>query len=480
MRRTKIICTLGPATSTVDDIAALIRAGMDIARLNCSHGDAASLTALYHAVREAAAQAQRNVAVLMDLQGPKIRTGRMRDGQPVELIEGADVVITTDETDGDAHRFSTTYEALPSDVRPGDRIMLADGALELKVRSVRGAEVHCTVVHGGLLGSSKGINLPGVPVSAPSVTEKDREDLALALDLGADFVALSFVRSPDDVRLVKRCIADAGVDCHVVSKIERPEALDCFDEIAELTDAVMVARGDLGVEMPFDQVPQIQKQLIRRCSQLGTPVITATQMLESMIASPRPTRAEANDVANAIYDGTDAVMLSGETAVGRFPARTVSVMARICAEADAAIAADSERARRPWSAEGQGSLIGNAIGHAVYHLSENLDLKRIVVFSQSGFTATKVSRYRPRVPISAFTLDVHAQRRCALYWGVNAEQTVELGGIDETIAALDGLLLERGLAKRGDLVALVAGSPLAHAGATNLLKLHTVGESESL
>ncbi len=476
MRRTKIVCTIGPSSESEERIHELIRAGMDVARLNFSHGEHADHARAHQRIREAASDLNRPVATLMDLQGPKIRTGLLENGAPIELKDGASLIITTENIAGTAARISTTYAELPQDVKPGDTISMADGVLELKVEAVSAPEVRCRVIHGGSLGQHKGINLPGVAVSAPSVTEKDMEDLKFGLSLGVDYVALSFVRRPEDIRKVKRAIQEAGSRAQVVAKIERPEALECFEDILAETDVVMVARGDLGVEVPLDQVPQIQKDLIRKCNAYGTPVITATQMLESMMSNPRPTRAEANDVANAIYDGTDAVMLSGETAAGRFPIESVCTMARIAQAADEAIA----RMPAPHGDDHfdvHANAFSKAIGNAVYHTCEALRPRRIVCFTSSGYTAARIARYRPRAPISAFTLTEEAQRRCALYWGVDAVLCQEERTIDEMMATMDQMLLAHGLAQMGDTIIVAAGTPLAVAGRTNLMKLHVVGDT---
>jgi len=478
MRRTKIICTLGPSSNSAERIRALIEAGMDVARLNFSHGTHEAHEQTFHIVREAAVDLGKNVAIMADLQGPKIRTGRLQDGKPVELKPDAAVSITTEDVPGTADRLSTTYGDLPHDVTEGDRILIADGTLELTVEQVDPPAVHCRVVHGGTLGEHKGINLPGVAVSAPCLTEKDLDDLQFAMGLGADYVALSFVREPDDIWTLKRIIEEAGRRMGVVAKIERPEAIEQFEEILALTDAVMVARGDLGVEVPLDQIPQIQKDLITRCNQHGVPVVTATQMLESMMTRARPTRAEVNDVANAIYDGTDAVMLSGETAAGAYPVQAVEVMARIAEQADDAIARSPRRHIDDEQALAGAPEFSNAIGHAVYHISESLPVRRVVCFTSSGYTAAMIARYRPRVPVSAFTLTEEARRRCALFWGVEAAHTIEVHSIDEMVALLDRSLIEDGLVEEGDTIVLVAGTPLAVEGRTNLLKLHTVGDRD--
>lgn len=478
MRRTKIVCTLGPSSDSPDTVRRLMRTGMDVARLNFSHGAHATHQKLLDTVRATAAELNRNVAVMMDLQGPKIRTGVLKGGRPVELVEGETICITTRDVPGDAACVSTTYDNLPTDVKAGDRLLLADGALELQAEKVGPPDIQCRIVRGGMLGQHKGINLPGVAVSAPSLTEKDLKDLDFALGAGADYVALSFVRHPDDVRGIKQRIEETGKDTHVIAKIERPEAIAKLDEILELADGAMVARGDLGVEMNLEDIPQIQKDLIARCNRLGKPVITATQMLESMMTSARPTRAEVGDVANAIYDGTDAVMLSGETAAGKYPVRAAQVMADVAARADEAIAASPTRERR--LAHGlpgnQHASFSSAIGRAVGHIAQEVDAKRIVCFTMSGYTARMIARNRPGVPITVFTLNEATQRRCALLWGVDAMRASEVNDTDEMVGVVDELLVEHNLARGNDTVIIVAGTPLAMGGRTNLIKLHSVGE----
>jgi pyruvate kinase len=478
MRRTKIVCTLGPSSNTPERVRQLMQAGMNVARLNFSHGSHDDHAALYQVVRDAAGSLNRNVAILMDLQGPKIRTGPLAGGNAVMLEEGAPFTLTTDPVEGDAARVSTTYPALPRDVRAGDRIMLADGVMELQVEAVENADVRCRVERGGLLAEHKGINLPGVAVSAPSLTEKDRDDLRFGLDLGVDYVALSFVRHADDLRELKALVREAGYDTPVVAKIERPEALDHIDEILEEVDVIMVARGDLGVEVPLDRVPQIQKRLIRRCNERGIPVITATQMLESMTTHPRPTRAEVNDVANAIYDGTDAVMLSGETAAGEYPVRAVEVMAAVAERADLALSDGPSRAIVERGSDPEAAF-SDAVARAACESSRELNARRIVCFTSSGYTAARIARHRPPVPIFAFTLTDASMRRCALYWGVEAVRTIEEYDIEALLRRVDALLIDHRLAEPGEAVVVVAGTPLAVAGRTNLLKLHRAGEEEA-
>lgn len=451
---------------------------MDVARLNFSHGTHAEHEACFTLLRTISAALGKNLAILLDLQGPKIRTRTLRDGKPIQLVDGADFCLTTRRIEGDASCVSTTYENLPNDVREGDRILLADGMLELCVKTVMPPDVHCTVVRGGVLGEKKGINLPGIAVSAPSLTSKDIDDLEFGLRLGVDFVALSFVRRAEDVLEVKKRIAAAGAFAFVVAKIERPEALQQLDQILQATDALMVARGDLGVEVELQRVPQIQKTLIRACNDNGIPVITATQMLESMITNAQPTRAEAADVANAIYDGTDAVMLSGETASGKYPIESVHMMSEIALCADRAISEApprENRVRLRESSARKGSF-SDAIGQAVCRMAQMIPIRRIVCFTKSGYTATTIARYRPSTPITAITLNDETRRRCALFWGVDAVTMGEVRGTDEMILAVEKCLLERGLAEKDDTLIVVAGMPLGLTGRTNMLKLHKVGE----
>lgn len=480
-RRTKIVCTIGPSSNTPEIIRELIDAGMDIARLNFSHGTHEDHSATFRAIREAAEAAQKSIGIMADLQGPKIRTGTLEKGEPVTLEEGATVTLTTRDIPGTAALLSTTYDDLPNDVNAGDSIFIADGLLELRVETVEGPDVNCTVLHGGELSEHKGINLPGVNVSAPSLTAKDVEDLELALSLDVDYVALSFVRTADDVRGLKRRIDDAGRAAAVISKIERPEAIENFEEIVEATDSVMLARGDLGVEVPLDQLPQIQKNFIAKCNDHGVPIITATQMLESMTTHPRPTRAEVADVANAIYDGTDAVMLSGETASGKYPLHAVRVMARIAENADAALS-DSPphdrivRMRESGIRKGRGNF-GDAIGQSACRVANAVGASRIVCFTKTGATAALIARYRPDVPITALALDEAVRNRCAVIWGVDSARTVEVCSTDHLDDVADDVLISNGLAQTDDIVIIAGGIPLGLATRTNMLKIHRVGES---
>ncbi len=481
-RRTKIVCTIGPSSNSPEMMRDLMVAGMNVARLNFSHGSHASHQTTCADLRRAAADTDRNLGIMMDLQGPKIRTGTLIDGTPLLLNPGDTIAITTDEIVGTQHLISTTYAGLPGDVKRGDSIFLADGVLEFAVDRVEDNTVHCVVVHGGHLGEHKGINLPGVDVSAPALTPKDIQDLEFGLNhLDIDFVALSFVRTAEDILDLKRRIEESGRTLAIVAKIERPEALENFDAILDATDCIMLARGDLGVEIPLHDVPQIQKELIGKCNDVGVPVITATQMLESMIGNARPTRAEVADVANAIYDGTDAIMLSGETASGEYPLEAVSVMANIANKADTDLNiapphARIVRMRESGIRSGQGSY-GDAIGQAACRTAHAIGAKRIVCFTKLGYTAALIARYRPTVPISVITMDESIRHRCALIWGVDSALTVEPCDTDDLGRLTDQLLLENNLAEPGDTVVLAGGVPLAIRTRTNMMKLHTVGEN---
>ncbi len=492
-RRTKIVCTLGPATASAERIEALIRAGMDVARINFSHGTRDQHAATIARVREAAARLDHPVAILQDLQGPKIRTGPLANGGPVTLRDGQPFTITTRPTAGDAAAVSTTYAALPRDVAPGDRILLADGAIELRVERVAGDDIACRIVHGGRLAEHQGINLPGVAVSAPALTEKDRADLAFGVAQRVDYVALSFVRTPDDLRQA-RALADqllraapeperprpAGLHpsayaaertLPIIAKIEKPEALDQLDAILELADGAMVARGDLGVEMPLERVPVAQKRIIARANALGIPVITATQMLESMIHSPRPTRAEASDVANAILDGTDAVMLSGETAIGEYPEEAVAVMARIAVEAEG-----HWPAARVEPLPGRETL-AHAVAASACTLATHARASLLVVFTRTGASAHLISKQRPDAAILAYTPFETVYRRLALWWGVAPRRGELMVSTEELIAWADARIQAEGIAKPGDEIVIVGGMPIAGRARTNFIKLHRAGES---
>lgn len=467
MRRTKIVCTLGPASNTKETIGALIASGMNCARLNFSHGDHASHAALARLVRETASAARTPLAILADLQGPKMRIGAFAQG-PIELSHGDRFSLTTDQVAGTRELVSVSYDSLPADVKRGDRIALDDGLIRLRVESVEGNTVHTIVEDGGVLSDHKGLNLPGVAISAPALGDKDREDLAFAVsELEADYVALSFVRSASDVERAK---ALAG-NVPVIAKIERPEAVLALQEIVEAADGIMIARGDLGVELGAEKVPLMQKRIIRETNARGKVVITATQMLDSMIRNPRPTRAEAADVANAVMDGTDAVMLSGETAAGRYPIQSVQMMDRIVREVESEYIEDIAREFGELQSVGDEDWpFSNAAARAAAVVTRHLALKAVVVFTQDGRSAGLLAEHRPRAPIVAITSDVRVARRLALEWGVIPRIEVPPESLDETLRIATSLLVRDKICARGDAFAMVVGWPTS--GRTNTLKLH--------
>ena len=471
-RRAKIVCTLGPSSSTEEQLRQLLLLGMDVARVNFSHGSQDEHLQRIRAVRKAAAALGRSVCILQDLQGPKIRTSALRGHRPVTLVPGSRVTIVNREIEGTAERLGTTFKHLAREVVPGSRILLSDGLLSLKVVKVRGDDVICEVIDGGLLGEHQGINLPGAVLSAPSLTRKDRVDLAFGLSARVDAVALSFVRGAADVRAVKKLIAAAGRDTPVIAKLEKPQAIDNLEEILEIADGVMVARGDLGVEVAPEKVPIIQKHVIRRAMHWRKPVITATQMLDSMMHNPRPTRAEASDVANAIFDGTDAVMLSGETAAGLYPREAVSIMDRIIVEAEADLRNGRHRLRRP---ERQ-LTIPEAICESVAHVAEELNMRGIAVFTASGNTAGQISKYRPMAEVYAFAHLPEVCNRLNLFWGVRPVLTRQARSVEAMIEAAEAELRRTGVAGKGDVVAVVAGSRMG-TGSTNFIRLHQMRSS---
>ncbi|HEV2879472.1 MAG TPA: pyruvate kinase [Candidatus Eremiobacteraceae bacterium] len=470
-RRTKVIATIGPASSSQAMVDKLIDAGVDVFRINMSHTSHDEFRARMNMVRAAEKRCGRAVGVIADLQGPKLRIGQLEGHKPVVLTSGEQFEITTAAMMGNAHKVSTTYAPLPKDVKAGDRILLDDGRIELRVTGTTQSTVSTVVVNGGELGENKGMNLPGVVVSSPSLTDKDRDDLAVVVPGGADFVALSFVRKAQDLLDAKAAVAAAGGDIPVIAKIEKPEAIDDLEKILDVADAVMVARGDLGVEMAPERVPTLQKQIINRARVHLKPVITATQMLESMMHSPRPTRAEASDVANAIIDGTDCTMLSGETAAGEYPVEAVSTMVRIALEAERSFPPTLERRRS--------MRIGSdshAISQAAISITQSIDVRAIAAFTRSGFSARIVSKDRPAVPVYAFVPNEKIARRVSLDWAVQA-CVVDFGrGTDDLIAAVEERLLSIGAVSKGDAVVLVGGTPLGVSGRTNLLKIMRPGE----
>lgn len=449
-------------------VGRLIDTGVDVFRLNFSHGSHEEKTRLIETIRALSEQKGKSIGILADLQGPKIRTGRMTDGA-IPLVRGELLDITTDDILGRPGLISTIYQALPRDVKHGSRILLDDGMIELKVLSVSGNTVHCTVVEGGVLKDLKGINLPGVDVSAPSLSDKDKTDLDFCLGMGVDYIALSFVRRASDVAGLKEIIYKRGENIPVIAKIEKPEALRNFKSILAAADAVMVARGDLGVELSAERVPLVQKKIIRACNEAGKPVITATQMLESMILHARPTRAETSDVANAILDGTDAVMLSGETASGSYPVEAVRTMAKIALDIER-----SELWRLPPIRSMHSNNIPEAVAEAACHAAATLKAKALVVFTQSGGTAALISKFRPQLPIIAFTPFPDIQRRLSLFWGVNSCPIGSVGRTNQQIKVGEETLLAAGF-KKGDVIVITMGVPIEAKGSTNLMKIHKLG-----
>jgi pyruvate kinase len=474
-RRAKIIATIGPACHSEAAMRDLLRLGMDVARLNFSHGSHEDHARNIERLRRAADREGQTVCILQDLQGPKIRTGRLERHEPVEIKTGSTVIITPRDIAGTATRISTTFPDLAREVEPGARILLTDGLIELRVRGTRGKDVVCDVVNGGTLGEHQGINLPGVGLSIPAMTPKDRHDLEFGLKHGVDVVALSFVRRAADVRTVKQIIASHHSDVPVIAKLEKPQAIDHLEEILEVADGVMVARGDLGVEVAPEKVPVIQKQVIRRAAAWRKPVITATQMLESMIENPRPTRAEASDVANAIFDGSDAVMLSAETATGRYPREAVAMMARIVVEAECNMGDFTQPRRRR---DHRGLSVAETICESIAHAAEDLPMGAIVVFTETGNTARMMSKHRPQVPIYAFTHSLSVVQRVNLYWGVHPVRCRQAKSAEQMVTTAEEELLRRGQLKPGDVLGVVAGTRQA-SGSTNFMRLHQVSPEEA-
>ncbi len=473
-RRAKIVCTLGPATSSQEQITALIGAGLDVARLNMSHGHQADHLDAYRRVRAGSEATGRSVGILADLQGPKIRLGDFPGG-PVRLGAGDEFVITTEDIPGDRHEASTTYEGLPEDVRAGDRILIDDGNVQLDVTAVTGNRVYLRVVVGGKVSDHKGINLPGVNVSAPALTEKDEADLRWALATGVDIVAMSFVRSPDDAHLARKIMTDLGRS-HVplIAKIEKPEAVAVLPDIVDAFDGIMVARGDLGVELPLEQVPAIQTQAIKLARERARPVIVATQMLESMISAPRPTRAEVSDVAGAIAAGADAVMLSAETSVGAYPIETVATMSRIVVAAEeSSLRAEHHLSRMP-------TTTGGAIARAAAEVGAIIGAKALVAFTMTGETARRLARYRSPIPLLAFTTDPAIRSQLALTWGVETFIVPTVRHTDDMVHEVDAALVGLNRCAIGDKIVIVAGSPPGSPGKTNGLRVHRIGDAISL
>jgi pyruvate kinase len=471
MRKTKIVCTLGPATNSEQMITRLIKAGMNVARLNFSHGIHEDHQKMIQAIRKVSVRLDKPIPILQDLQGPKLRVGKIKNGF-VQLNKGKSITITTDDVIGNENFISTTYKHLPQDVQPADSILLDDGLIQLKVTEKKSNQVICQILEGGELSDHKGINLPGVSISQPTFTEKDREDLLFGIEQGIDIVAMSFVRSPDDILKVKEIINEHNKEIIVIAKLEKPEAIRHLEEIIDISDGVMIARGDLGVELPLQKVPSLQKRIIRIAVQKGKPVITATQMLESMRHNSRPTRAEVSDVANAIFDGTDAVMLSAETATGNYPVTTVKTMAKIITEAEQA--ANHVLAQHLSPTE-KSSSIADTISYSACEAAEYLKVKAIVAFTKSGFTARMVAKYRPQTHIIAFSPSEIVLHQLNLSWGVCPIKMDFLNSTDEIIHQTEKILLQKKYVKVGDVIVILLGAPVFIKGTTNLMKLHVVG-----
>ncbi|MGW9079418.1 pyruvate kinase [Streptomyces kronopolitis] len=476
MRRAKIVCTLGPATDSYEQIKALVDAGMDIARCNLSHGTHADHETRVDRVRKAAEEANRSIGILADLQGPKIRLGQFREG-PVLLERGDEFTITVEPAaQGDRHHCGTTHQGLPDDVTTGERILVDDGKVTLEVNRVDGPRVRTTVIEGGMVSDHKGLNLPGVAVSVPALSEKDQDDLRWALRHGADLIALSFVRTGRDIEDVHRIMREENRTLPVIAKIEKPQAVDHIDDIVAAFDGIMVARGDLGVEMPLETVPIVQKRAIKLAKRNAKPVIVATQMLDSMIDNSRPTRAEASDVANAVIDGTDAVMLSGETSVGSYPTETVRTMSRIVEAAEEDVLA---KGLPPLTDTNKPRTQGGAVARAAAEMGDFLGAKFLVAFTQSGDTVRRLSRYRSPIPLLAFTPDPATRAQLNISWGVETFLGPTVDSTDEMVAQVDEHLLALGRCQKGDVVIITAGSPPGVPGSTNLVRVHHIGEDDS-
>ncbi|MCX8043415.1 MAG: pyruvate kinase [Desulfobacterota bacterium] len=470
---TKIVATVGPACAQPDMIVQLIRAGVDVFRLNFSHGDHEAHGRAIAAIRAAAAQGARPIAILQDLQGPRIRTGLLKGHAPIQLEQGAEIILRSGNCVGDATCIAVNYDRLAAELKPDDRVLIADGLIELRVIGCSGADVRCRVITGGMLGEHKGINLPSAKLSISSPTEKDLDDLRFGVAQGVDYVALSFVDKAEDIRKLKQALHEcgpAGRGVRVIAKIERPRAVDNLDEILSVADGVMVARGDLGIEMSTEAVPAVQKKIIRAANRLAIPVITATQMLESMIGSPRPTRAEASDVANAILDGTDAVMLSGETSVGAYPVEAVATMERIARTVESMLA---EEVRTPPPEAAHDHVPQIVLARAACMIARELNADAIAAFTMTGSTARYLSQRRPQTPIYALTPDPQTYRHLALFWGVHAVMLGDFSSTDHMIEMGGRRLRELGLASPGATVVYIAGSATKTPGGTDMIKIES-------
>ncbi|MFJ7678772.1 MAG: pyruvate kinase [Peribacillus sp.] len=475
MRKTKIVCTIGPASESVEKLAQLIEAGMNVARLNFSHGNHEEHAARIRNIREASEKTGKQVAILLDTKGPEIRTNNM-ENDSIELTAGKEVTISMQEVLGTPEKFSITYEGLLYDVQAGSRILLDDGLIGLEVLAIDETkkEIHTKILNSGTLKNKKGVNVPGVSVNLPGITEKDEKDILFGIEQGIDFVAASFVRRASDVLEVRELLQQNKAEhIQIIPKIENQEGVDRLDEILEVADGLMVARGDLGVEIPAEEVPLVQKDMIKKCNNAGKPVITATQMLDSMQRNPRPTRAEASDVANAIFDGTDAIMLSGETAAGTYPVEAVQTMHNIASRAETAL---NYRDILTRNSKSDRHNVTDAIGESVAHTALNLNAGAIITPTESGHTARMISKYRPKAPIIAVTSNEDVSRRLALVWGVYPQMGPKAETTDDMLQTAIDQSLESGIVSHGDLVVITAGVPVGEIGTTNLMKIHVLGE----
>ncbi|BCB05111.1 pyruvate kinase [Bacillus sp. KH172YL63] len=475
MRKTKIVCTIGPASESVEKLSQLIEAGMNVSRLNFSHGDHDEHGQRITNIREAAEKAGKNVGILLDTKGPEIRTNNMENGA-IELTQGSNIIVSMKEVLGTTEKFSVTYEGLIEDVHVGSKILLDDGLIGLEVTEIDQAngEIHTLVQNSGVLKNKKGVNVPGVSVNLPGITDKDANDIIFGIQQGVDFIAASFVRRASDVLEIRQLLEEHNAShIQIIPKIENQEGVDNIDEILEVSDGLMVARGDLGVEIPAEEVPLVQKQLIKKCNSQGKPVITATQMLDSMQRNPRPTRAEASDVANAIFDGTDAIMLSGETAAGTYPVEAVQTMHNIASRAETALDYNAILAKRSKDSEHN---MTDAIGQSVAYTALNLDVNAIVAPTESGHTARMISKYRPKAPIVAVTGTDSVSRRLALVWGVYPTVGRQVTTTDEMLDMAVEESVNSGMTKHGDRIVITAGVPIGESGTTNLMKIHVVGD----
>lgn len=473
MRKTKIVCTIGPASETVELLVSLIQAGMNVARLNFSHGNFEEHAARIQRIREAEKITGRNVAILLDTKGPEIRTQELEGGQ-ADLHMGEELIISMTEVLGNHKKISVTYPGLAKDVRPGDKILLDDGLIGLDVLETRENEIVTKIVNSGTLKNKKGVNVPNVSVNLPGMTDKDVDDIKFGVEQGVDFIAASFVRRASDVLEIRELLdRHGGEEIHIIPKIENQEGIDNINEILDVSDGLMVARGDLGVEIPTEEVPLVQKELIKKCNSCAKPVITATQMLDSMQRNPRPTRAEASDVANAIFDGTDAIMLSGETAAGDYPVESVQTMNDIARRTEQAL---SYEAMLRNSVKEENSSITSAIGQSVVYSASNLVARAVLTATESGYTARVVSKYRPKSSIIAVTSNKQTIRKLNLVWGVYPLLGNEAQTTDEMLESTISTALQSEMIKRGDLVIITAGVPVGETGTTNIMKVHVIGE----